>query len=373
MSLILTVAVFMLLPRGTADLGGMGRGQNGELKTVRELAVLLQDFSEPLAGFDKSYYQKGGTTPSLLAEIETETPSGPDESDTPRQRVHTSVTVEEDTASHIEMTMRKSVQVDPDSPNKGQVSSYTSSSVVLTFERQMTVYIAPGAVLYEIDATDSSAESSDGESHKQNTSFKFFLYMEQGEVLMRFDRFESTYDHMGGPDLTEIYGKWIDFTPLAEAGESIDSFLDDFIETNQHNFDVLSFLGDTIDRCQEDGFLCSGDIYRMKDELFGDFCKELLNKQEGGSAEYFENPYEGGFEVNFYDKHSPRLTLDFKNKEDNYHRESEYGGVTVSVTANASVAERDEFALKYIDNTVVKAPEWKDRIGLEELKKLIVR
>lgn len=329
---------------------------------------------DPLSYIEEKDYRNGEAGISLLADMREEDVTSDEEA--PRQRVHTSVTMEEISSGHIDTAIEQGIKVSPDSPYKNRVTPIdTFSSASLTFERRMTMYITSVAVLYEIDATVSSFSSSgksEEESHKQNASFRFRLYMERDKVLMCFDRFESVFDHAGAPDISIIYGKWIDFLSSEQAAESIEPFISELKELTDNNFDVLSFLGDTIYERREDGFSRSGNIYRMEDKLFADFCDELLAKQ--GVPNYFVMPFEGGFEADFYDKQSPRLTLNIENAAQNYYQETErYTGVKSFVNAiSCNYAECDEFVFKYIDNTVIRAPEKKDTITLEEFAKLFM-
>ncbi len=360
LSFILLAATFVLFPWNDAP-AGMGSGKNAELTTMEDLSILLQDFSSELTSFDESRYTGSANSLSLLGEEQ----EGQDRET--RKKVHTSVTVEEISSANLDMEITNSVSVSPDSPYKDMISSSsTSRQMGLNFERALKVYITPDAVLYDSDVVLSASTTVNSQTSRMNISARILIYVGKTGVMIRFERFEMIEDRKGGGNFDAILGKWIDFSSLAAEGMRIDSLMK---ELNGNNFDVLAHFGNTIENQLDDGFLQTGSNYRMKEELFGDFCTTLLKKQ-GVENDFFEAPYEGGFSVDFYDRSAPRITLTLKNEAKNYSEDTNpYKGVEMRNRANVFYVECDELNFKYIDNTVINTP--RGAISPEEAESLM--
>lgn len=354
LSLVLLIATFVFLPSSIISFGGAGDGNSAEIATIEDFAVLLKDFSSELTGYDSSYYSK--TVPDDYAPTADIRAAA--------SRVHTSVTVEESSSAYMDMYVKQTVI-------SGETTAFAETSSNVSMDRGMKVYITPDAVLYECDidlSTSNTQSTSESELqvYKRNISMKMLLYIEEGRILLRFERFDFIVDHVAEADLSKVLHKWIDLT-----SEDFNSgWTDGLLEVNDANFAVLALMGTVIDSHLSDGFERNGKSYGLKGEYFNSFCQAVLEKQQV-ETEYFANPYQGAFNIDLYDKKVPRMQLTIENEVKNYSNVDNFVYGERNVHADITYVENDDFTFSNIDNTAIRSLKNEKTIGFDELKSLL--
>lgn len=233
-----------------------------------------------------------------------------------------------------------------------------------SMRREMTFYITETDVFYDSKGTLSSRVDVNGNSVPIDVSFHIRLYSGLFGTMLRFDEFTMAQNGVALDPFDKILGKWISFSsPSGITG----SFLESMNSLNEMNFQLLSLMGDYLKQAMNNdkSFTQNGGVYRMADNIYGQFANELVSLAGGTGGLKFA--LDGGFEADLSDQENPRVLLLLSGEgEKNPSQEG-----SSSQIYSSHIYETDEFIFSNINNTKIELSKDLEMISYSEFEAIL--
>lgn len=317
---VLIISAFFLSLDFDEVAAGAGKGTNAKIETINNVSALIGGFNRQLSGYN--------------APSEKESAEG----------------------EYKSFTLYQTSK-----------AKYKDSLEALSFRREMTLYATENASYYVSDCTVESESAI----IKAFLNFKISLYIENGFILLRFDKYDALYAvkadeenndidfGLADSNIYKILGKWlyISADEKSEYGEIV-SLLNSI---NSSNFEVFEVIGNYLR--DESMFKKDGKEYYLLEEFNKRFIDDLLEAQFGYSG-YSDETSKASFKVDLSNKTEPQLKL---SVDSSYSNKNYSDGNLIAYSCSSI----DVLTFKNINNTFIKAPSTNNALSFEEFVAIV--